>query len=53
MTFAGAAAVAVTAASALCLSGCTTLGYYWQSVAGHVELMSEARPVRDWLDDSG
>jgi len=36
------------------LGGCTTvsdLGYYWQSVSGHVQLMQAARPVDDWLQD--
>ena len=51
MTFAGLAAVAVAAVSALCLSGCTTLGYYWQSATGHVRVMSASRSVHDWLDD--
>ena len=29
----------------------TTLGYYAQSIAGHLELMRKARPVADWLAD--
>lgn len=37
------------------LSGCasptTGPGYYWQSVTGHLRLMTAARPVQDWLDD--
>ena len=43
--FAGALAV-------VCLSGCANLGYYWQSVTGHVKVMNAARPVQDWLGDS-
>jgi predicted aminopeptidase len=42
-------------AAALLLSGCasnTTVGYYWQSVSGHAELMRSARPVDDWLADA-
>ncbi len=39
------------AAVALCLSGCSNLGYYWQSATGHLQLMSAARPVGDWLED--
>ncbi|MES2185321.1 MAG: aminopeptidase [Pseudomonadota bacterium] len=42
-------------AAALLLSGCassTTVGYYWQSVSGHAELMRAARPVDDWLADA-
>ncbi len=33
------------------LSGCSTLGYYWQSVSGHVALMQAARPVAELLAD--
>ena len=36
----------------LCLSSCADLGYYWQSVEGHVSLMKAARPVDDWLTDA-
>ena len=36
----------------LCLSGCADLGYYWQSVEGHVSLMKAARTVDDWLADA-
>jgi predicted aminopeptidase len=35
----------------LCLSSCADLGYYWQSLEGHVSLMKAARPVGDWLAD--
>lgn len=34
------------------VSGCASLGYYWQSVSGHLQLMKAARPVDDWLQDS-
>lgn len=33
------------------LSGCSTLGYYWQSVSGHVAMMQAARPVAEVLAD--
>jgi predicted aminopeptidase len=33
------------------LSGCADLGYYWQSVSGHMALMQAARPVDEWLAD--
>jgi predicted aminopeptidase len=37
------------------LSGCastdTGLGYYWQSVRGHMGVLQAARPVDDWLAD--
>ena len=49
---AGSLATLATALAALCLgSGCSTLGYYQQSVAGHVDLMQRARPIASWLAD--
>lgn len=42
-------------ALALLGAGCantTGVGYYWQSVAGHLRLMQAARPVDDWLADA-
>jgi len=43
-------------ASALSLAGCASptsgVGYYWQSVTGHLALMQAARPVDDWLADA-
>ena len=33
------------------LSGCTTVGYYWQSVSGHMQMLNAARPVADVLAD--
>ena len=46
----GGVGAALLAASALCLgSGCSDLGYYRQSVGGHLDLMSRAKPVDDWL----
>jgi predicted aminopeptidase len=37
------------------LSGCAATdagpGYYWQSVSGHLKLMSAARPVQQWVAD--
>jgi predicted aminopeptidase len=45
----GAAALAV---GALCLtSGCSTVAYYAQAAAGHLELLQRSRPVDDWLAD--
>ncbi len=38
--------------AALALGGCADLGYYWQSVSGHLQLMHAARPVNDWLADA-
>lgn len=34
------------------LSGCASMGYYWQAVAGHLELMQAARPLEQWLADA-
>ena len=39
----------------LLLAGCahptSGLGYYWQSVSGHLRIMQAARPVNDWIAD--
>ena len=35
-----------------CASNTTGMGYYWQSVTGHLQLMQAARPVDDWLADA-
>ena len=46
--------------ASLALSGCassstssddSTIGYYWQSLRGHLGLMTAAKPVQDWIDD--
>ena len=42
------------AAAGLCaaLAGCATLdavGYYWQSVRGHMQLMQAAKPIDHWI----
>jgi predicted aminopeptidase len=38
--------------AAACLSaGCSTLGYYAHSVRGHVDLITRAKPVAQWLAD--
>ena len=42
----------IAVAAVLAVSGCSSLGYYWQSVSGHLQLMNAARPVPDWLSDS-
>ena len=52
MTRAAAALLVTAALAALLLgSGCDTLGYYAQSVGGHLDLVRRARPVPDWLAD--
>ena len=50
MALAGVVTAAIV--GALCLTGCSNLGYYWQSATGHVRLMGAARPVSDWLADN-
>jgi predicted aminopeptidase len=47
----GLAGLVVAVAAALSLGGCSTMGYYWQSAAGHVRLMNAARPIDEWLQD--
>jgi predicted aminopeptidase len=49
----GSMAAAVIATTlVVCLSGCANVGYYWQSVTGHVAVLSAAKPVQAWLDDA-
>jgi predicted aminopeptidase len=33
------------------LAGCDTVAYYRQAIGGHLEVMSNARPVEEWLAD--
>ena len=48
----GLAATALVAVAAACgTSGCATVGYYAQSVVGHLEILQAARPVATVLDD--
>ena len=51
-----AAAAGAVLAGAL-LSGCATwtdgIGYYWQSVSGHLRMVQAARPVDELLADPG
>jgi predicted aminopeptidase len=48
----GMASMAVVAAGAvLCLSGCANLGYYMQSIGGHLKIMNAAKPVGEWVRD--
>jgi predicted aminopeptidase len=52
MAGAGVLGALAVAGAATCLgSGCSTLGYYGQAVAGHLDLMQRSRPVGDWLAD--
>ena len=45
--------VTLALVAAALLPGCETLGYYAQAVSGQFSLLSRARPVGDWLVDSG
>jgi predicted aminopeptidase len=48
----GLVGVVLVASASVCLtSGCSTLGYYAQSVGGHLALVRAAKPVPDWLAD--
>ncbi len=48
----GAVGVGLIAAASVCLSsGCSSLGYYAQSVSGHLAIVEAAKPVPDWLAD--
>lgn len=47
----GLSLLAVVLLSVGC-SSTTGVGYYWQSVTGHLRLMQAARPVDDWLADA-
>ena len=52
MTSLGAVGVAWLAAATVCVtSGCSTIGYYAQSVGGHLAIVRAARPVPEWLAD--
>ncbi|MEO7151516.1 MAG: aminopeptidase [Burkholderiaceae bacterium] len=53
MAVLGLLGVALLTTATLCLtSGCSTLGYYGQSVGGHLALVNAARPVPQWLSDA-
>ena len=52
MTGLGAIGAALLLAGTICLtSGCSSIGYYAQSVGGHLAIVRAARPVPDWLAD--
>ncbi|MBT9455824.1 MAG: aminopeptidase [Burkholderiaceae bacterium] len=50
MAWAGLASLAAVGAGLLS-SGCANVGYLAQSVSGHLQLVSAARPVSQWLAD--
>ncbi len=41
----------LAALACLSLSGCASVGYYWQAVHGHLSLMQASRPIGSWLQD--
>jgi predicted aminopeptidase len=40
------------AAAALLLSSCSSLSYYTQAAQGQLQLLSDARPIDDWIADT-
>ncbi|EHR70054.1 putative aminopeptidase [Burkholderiales bacterium JOSHI_001] len=51
LLMAGAGSLLAAGVVALLLGGCSSLGYYGQSVGGHLDLMQRAKPVPQWLAD--
>jgi predicted aminopeptidase len=47
----GLAGTALVIATACLTTGCSTLGYYAHSARGHLDLLSRAKPVPEWLAD--
>ena len=45
-----AGVVGVALAASLCLGGCSSVGYYWQSAVGHLNILQQARPVSEWVN---
>ena len=52
-SLAGTVRLAAAGLAGALLAGCAhtgdTLGYYWQSVRGHLQIMRAAEPVDDWI----
>jgi len=44
--------VMAAAAAALMLSSCSSLSYYTQAAQGQLSLLSDSRPIDDWIADS-
>ena len=52
VTARGAVLAAVSfSAVAFGLGACSSIGYYSQSIEGHLDILHAARPIDDWLDD--
>jgi len=45
--------VLIAGAAAGLLASCSTLNYYTQAATGQIELLSDARPIDDWIADPG
>jgi predicted aminopeptidase len=45
--------VLIAGTAAGLLASCSTLGYYSQAAQGQLELLSDARPIDDWIADPG
>lgn len=52
-TWASLGALSLGGGALVLLGGCSTVGYLAQSVQGHLGVMNAARPVTDWLEDTG
>ncbi|WKB51951.1 aminopeptidase [Eleftheria terrae] len=50
---AGGTVAGLAAVAGLGLAGCGSLGYYTQSMRGHLSMMHSARPVPEWLGEAG
>jgi len=46
-------AVLLAGTAAGLLASCSTLDYYTQAAQGQLELLSDARPIDDWIADPG
>ena len=45
--------VCLLGAAAIMLASCSSLNYYAQAAQGQLNLLSDARPIEDWLSDHG
>jgi predicted aminopeptidase len=52
LAVASALSLALVAGTCL-IAGCSNLGYYWQSVTGHLDVINRAKPVPEWLAQEG
>ncbi|MGZ8290564.1 MAG: aminopeptidase [Telluria sp.] len=45
--------LALAGAAAAMIAGCSGINYYAQAAQGQLSLLSDARPIEDWLADNG